>query len=70
MSRRTIVVGERTWKYNVGRQFVVAKSDEDVRKTVTIAELHGTTDDEIQRARHKGCAYAVTPKLLVDWLSA
>lgn len=69
MSRRSIVVDGITWRYRVGRVFVVAKSETGTRKTAHAAAVVGVTPDEFDRAKWKGSMLcAVTPSHVAAWL--
>ncbi len=64
---RTIVVNQQIWKWQVGRSNVVARCGK-LKRVIGCAKLCGVTPDDYERAERKGNAYAITPKMIADFI--
>lgn len=67
---RKITVGDRTYRYRLGRQNAVITEDmerENNKLTPSFAEITGMTNAEVERAQRKGY-FSITPKQIADYI--
>ncbi len=64
---RKIVIGEKEWKYQIGKDNVVARCG-SVVETIDYSKLNGISWDDIERACWKK-NFHITPKVISEWIS-
>lgn len=68
MGYRTLQVDGVEYRYVVGTQYIKIVPPHGSPLITTQAEILGTSDDEIRRARWKGSAYKVTPTMIEEFV--
>jgi hypothetical protein len=69
MKWRTITIDGMAWEYSIGRQSVVARSENGDKVLASYSEISGWSPDEVERGLRKG-TFHLTPSMIEAMIRA